>query len=153
VQLIETSLISAHFANLTNTVYLDVFSCKPYDPEVVEESQDIVGGAVLGVGGRRCGDVGRRIAAGVEGDGAVALAEMPHLGFPAAAVAGEFMDEENGRSASGLLVIERYSIVGFGVGHGFLLGRISFLARSIGRGPGGVKVKSGQRSGVPRWLS
>lgn len=36
-QLIETSLISAHFANLTNTVYLDVFSCKPYDPAVVEE--------------------------------------------------------------------------------------------------------------------
>lgn len=35
VQLIETSLISAHFANLTNTTYLDVFSCKPYDPEVV----------------------------------------------------------------------------------------------------------------------
>jgi len=37
VQLIETSLISAHFANLTNTVYLDVFSCKPYDPAIVEE--------------------------------------------------------------------------------------------------------------------
>jgi S-adenosylmethionine/arginine decarboxylase-like enzyme len=36
VQLIETSLISAHFANLTNTVYLDVFSCRPYDPAVVE---------------------------------------------------------------------------------------------------------------------
>jgi S-adenosylmethionine/arginine decarboxylase-like enzyme len=35
VQLIETSLISAHFANLTNTVYLDVFSCKPYDSETV----------------------------------------------------------------------------------------------------------------------
>jgi S-adenosylmethionine/arginine decarboxylase-like enzyme len=35
VQLIETSLISAHFANLTNAVYLDVFSCKPYDPETV----------------------------------------------------------------------------------------------------------------------
>lgn len=35
VQLIETSLISAHFANLTNTVYLDVFSCKLYDPEKV----------------------------------------------------------------------------------------------------------------------
>lgn len=35
VQLIETSLISAHFANLTNTTYLDVFSCKAYDPEVV----------------------------------------------------------------------------------------------------------------------
>ena len=37
VQLIETSLISAHFANQTNTTYLDVFSCKAYDPEVVAE--------------------------------------------------------------------------------------------------------------------
>ncbi len=37
VQLIETSLISAHFANLTNTVYLDVFSCKAYDLEVVKK--------------------------------------------------------------------------------------------------------------------
>ena len=37
VQLIETSLISAHFANLTNTTYLDVFSCKPYDPDTVRE--------------------------------------------------------------------------------------------------------------------
>jgi S-adenosylmethionine/arginine decarboxylase-like enzyme len=32
-QLIETSLISAHFANQTNTTYLDVFSCKYYDSE------------------------------------------------------------------------------------------------------------------------
>ncbi|MBN1635722.1 MAG: S-adenosylmethionine decarboxylase [Deltaproteobacteria bacterium] len=37
VQLIETSLVSAHFANMTNTTYLDVFSCKPYDPDKVEE--------------------------------------------------------------------------------------------------------------------
>ena len=45
VQLIETSLISAHFANLTNTTYLDVFSCKPYDPEIVKEfSQAYFGG-------------------------------------------------------------------------------------------------------------
>jgi S-adenosylmethionine decarboxylase len=36
-QLIETSLISGHFANLTNTVYLDVFSCKLYDPQVVSD--------------------------------------------------------------------------------------------------------------------
>lgn len=34
-QLIETSLISAHFANQSNTTYLDVFSCKPYQPQVV----------------------------------------------------------------------------------------------------------------------
>jgi len=45
VQLIETSLISAHFANLTNAVYLDVFSCKPYDPEVVKDfAQAFFGG-------------------------------------------------------------------------------------------------------------
>jgi S-adenosylmethionine/arginine decarboxylase-like enzyme len=45
VQLIETSLISAHFANLTNTVYLDVFSCKPYNPEIVQKfSQAYFGG-------------------------------------------------------------------------------------------------------------
>lgn len=45
VQLIETSLISAHFANLTNAVYLDVFSCKPYDPEIVRNfSQSWFGG-------------------------------------------------------------------------------------------------------------
>lgn len=31
-QLIETSLISAHFANDTNTTYLDVFSCKYFNP-------------------------------------------------------------------------------------------------------------------------
>jgi len=46
VQLIETSLISAHFANLTNTTYLDVFSCKPYDPAVVEEfAREYFGGS------------------------------------------------------------------------------------------------------------
>lgn len=32
-QLIETSLISAHFANASRVIYLDVFSCAPYDPE------------------------------------------------------------------------------------------------------------------------
>ncbi len=46
VQLIETSLISAHFSNLTNTTYLDVFSCKSYDPEIVKEfSQTYFGGS------------------------------------------------------------------------------------------------------------
>jgi len=46
VQLIETSLISAHFANLSNTTYLDVFSCKTYDPEIVRRfSQNYFGGS------------------------------------------------------------------------------------------------------------
>jgi S-adenosylmethionine/arginine decarboxylase-like enzyme len=37
VQLIETSLISGHFANLTNSIYLDVFSCKAYSPRIIAE--------------------------------------------------------------------------------------------------------------------
>ncbi len=36
-QLIETSCISAHFANATNTSYIDIFSCKCYDPKVAAE--------------------------------------------------------------------------------------------------------------------
>lgn len=36
-QLIETSLISGHFANASSTVYLDVFSCKFYEPREVAE--------------------------------------------------------------------------------------------------------------------
>lgn len=36
-QLIETSLISAHFANQSNSIYLNVFSCKEFDYKIVEE--------------------------------------------------------------------------------------------------------------------
>ncbi len=36
-QLIETSLISGHFANATNAAYLDIFSCKYYEPQVMAE--------------------------------------------------------------------------------------------------------------------
>ena len=35
IRFIETSLISGHFANLTNTAYIDVFSCKPYNPDII----------------------------------------------------------------------------------------------------------------------
>ena len=36
VQLIETSNICAHFVNENDTMYLDVFSCKEYDDEIVK---------------------------------------------------------------------------------------------------------------------
>lgn len=35
VQLIETSNITAHFCDESGDVYLDVFSCKEYDPKIV----------------------------------------------------------------------------------------------------------------------
>ena len=37
VQLIETSNIVAHFVEESDDMYLDVFSCKPFKPETVEE--------------------------------------------------------------------------------------------------------------------
>ena len=36
-QFIETSLVSGHFANASNAAYLDIFSCKFYDPRTVAE--------------------------------------------------------------------------------------------------------------------
>jgi S-adenosylmethionine/arginine decarboxylase-like enzyme len=48
VQLIETSLISGHFANLSNAAYIDIFSCKPYDPqEVARFSQEFFQGEAM----------------------------------------------------------------------------------------------------------
>lgn len=36
-QLIETSNICAHFVDATGEVYLDIFSCKEFDPDVAAE--------------------------------------------------------------------------------------------------------------------
>src|SRR4026209_2030274 len=36
-QMIETSLISAHFADASCAIYLDVFSCAPYEPDDVAQ--------------------------------------------------------------------------------------------------------------------
>ncbi len=33
IQLIETSLVSGHFVNKTNTAYIDIFSCGEYNPD------------------------------------------------------------------------------------------------------------------------
>jgi S-adenosylmethionine/arginine decarboxylase-like enzyme len=49
VQLIETSCISGHFANATNAVYIDIFSCKLYDPEIVRKfTADFFKGTING---------------------------------------------------------------------------------------------------------
>ena len=37
VQLIETSNIVAHFVEETDDMYLDVFSCKPFYPDIVQK--------------------------------------------------------------------------------------------------------------------
>jgi len=38
VQLIETSNITAHFVEENNSMYLDVFSCKDFNADVVKEA-------------------------------------------------------------------------------------------------------------------
>lgn len=40
VQLIETSNICGHFCDDSGNFYLDVFSCKPYDKEIVKQTVD-----------------------------------------------------------------------------------------------------------------
>ncbi len=37
VQLIETSAIVGHFSEFKHSAYLDIFSCKPFDPDEVAE--------------------------------------------------------------------------------------------------------------------
>jgi S-adenosylmethionine/arginine decarboxylase-like enzyme len=37
LQLIDTSLISGHFANATNAAYIDVFSCRDFDERKAAE--------------------------------------------------------------------------------------------------------------------
>lgn len=37
VQLIETSCVSAHFSEYKKSVYINIFSCAPFDPKEAEE--------------------------------------------------------------------------------------------------------------------
>lgn len=37
VQLIETSSVTAHFSEYKKSVYLNIFSCAPYDEKITEE--------------------------------------------------------------------------------------------------------------------
>ena len=37
VQLIETSSVTAHFSEYKKSVYLNIFSCAPFDPKKTEE--------------------------------------------------------------------------------------------------------------------
>jgi S-adenosylmethionine/arginine decarboxylase-like enzyme len=38
VQLIETSNITGHFCNSSGDAYLDIFSCKPFEKQVAEQT-------------------------------------------------------------------------------------------------------------------
>src|SRR5260370_41635707 len=90
------------------------------DAQMVETRRDVGGGARLRVGGRARRQVRGRIPPRVEGDAAVALAEMPQLRLPAAGIAGEFMDEDHRNPCPRLLVMEANSVIRSGLRHAFL---------------------------------
>ncbi len=89
--------------------------------EMIEHRENVIGGAILGIGGNRLRHIGGGIAAGVEGNDAVTPAEMPDLRLPAAIVAREFMDEDDRRPGPGLLAVQLHSVVGDSVWHRSLL--------------------------------
>src|ERR1700722_2553819 len=90
------------------------------DRKMIEHRQDVVGRAVLAIGRRILRYVRWRVAAGGLGDGAVALAEMLKLLFPAAMVAGEFMDEDDRRAAAGFLKVQPHAVISGRKSHGQL---------------------------------
>ena len=77
----------------------------------IEHGEDIVGGARLRIGRDLLGHVRRRKAARVEGNRAIALAEMPQLRLETPDVAGELVDEDHGTAAAGLLEIQAYAVI------------------------------------------
>src|SRR5260370_29256926 len=90
------------------------------DTKMIKHHQNVVGSAVLAVGRRILLHVRWRIAARGIGDGPVAPAKMLKLLFPAAMIAGEFMDEDDRRGASGFLVVSPYALISGSKSHGQL---------------------------------
>src|ERR1700722_6455946 len=88
--------------------------------KMINHPQNVVGRAALAIGRRILRYVRWRIAARGIGDGPVALPEMLKLLFPAAMIAGEFMDEDDRRAASGFLVVQPHAVISGRKGHGQL---------------------------------
>src|SRR6202795_2266056 len=83
--------------------------------EMIEHSEDDIGGAGLRIGGDVLRHIGRRETTCVEGDCTIAFSEMAHLLLIAAQIAGEFMDQDQGTARSG--EIQVHSVVRGRVGH------------------------------------
>jgi hypothetical protein len=82
------------------------------DAERVEHAADVVPGAGLRVALEVLGHVGRRVAARVVRNAAVAARKVAHLRLPAAVVAAELVHEHDRRAAARLLEIELDAVVG-----------------------------------------
>src|SRR5260370_32390404 len=87
------------------TTHREAADMRLRDTKMIEHHENVVGCAVLAIGRWILRHVRRRIAARGIGDGAVAPAEMLKLLFPAAMIAGEFMDEDDRRTAACFLIV------------------------------------------------
>jgi hypothetical protein len=90
------------------------------DLQRIHHGADVVARAVLRVLVDRVGHLGRRIAARIVGDAAIEPAEMAHLRFPRADIAGKLVHEHDRDAGADLLVIELHSVVGGQMRHGCL---------------------------------
>ena len=88
------------------------------DAEMAHQPGHVLGGLLLGIGVECFGRFGRREAACVVGDAAVARREVGDLAGEAPAVVGELVGEDDGVPLTGLLVVERNAVDGC-VRHGF----------------------------------
>src|ERR1700730_11005659 len=77
-----------------------------FDPEMVKHAADIFDRLRLGIHGRILWYIGRRIAAGIERNRAVAAAEETDLRPPTRDFTRKLMDEDHGHPASDLFVVE-----------------------------------------------
>src|SRR5581483_6190836 len=101
--------------------------------DMFEYCKNVVGRARLRIGGNVGRHIRRRKAAGVEGDGTVALAEMPHLRLVTAKITRKFMNEDHRMPRSGFLEIKPYTVVGCRICHrGLLKSAFPYTAKRTG---------------------
>src|SRR6266849_4378360 len=104
----------------SETTHREATDMRLLDTKMIEHHENVVRCAVLAIGRRILRHVRRRIAARGIGDGPVTPAKMLKLLFPAAMIAGEFMDEDDRRAASGFLIIWPYAVIRGCKSHGQL---------------------------------
>ena len=88
------------------------------DAEMAHQAGHVLDRVLLGIGVERFGRLGRREAAGVVDDAAVAEREVGDLAGEAPVVVGELVGEDDGVPLTRFLVVERNAVDGC-VRHGF----------------------------------
>ena len=113
---------------------------KPHDvsvinAEVIDHHSDVLGRALLRIGGKGFRNVRGGVTAGIKRNAAIAPAKVAQLHFPAAVVAGELVQEDYRLARSHLFIEKRDPI---------LCGRVRHAVTSMCRSQiyGNVKVRT-----------